>query len=310
MNKTKVLVTGGAGFIGSHLVEELLDREHDVVVIDNFLRGNKLPDEIINHIDLVEGDITEKDVVEKNSRGCKIIYHLAAYLGVDMVADKPVDTMTVEVKGMHNVINAARLNGVEKIIYASTSGVYGKTAIEKSVSEDFIIDPRSSYSIAKRFNEIFLQANWIEKKIQSVSLRYFNVYGERQDNRMVIPRFFEQAFSNKPITVYGTGNQTRDFTYVKDVVKATCLLAEKVEGCEIFNICGVNEHSIGKIAKLIKNISNSKSEISLVDIPKGRYDFEVERRSGDSTKLLNHIGYHPETSLKNGLKKIIYTYKK
>lgn len=309
MQNKKVLVTGGAGFIGSHLVDELLNRKYNVVVVDNFLRGNKLPRETIDKITLIKGDVKDPKVMDIHAKDCEIIFHFAAYLGVDIVAENPVETMIVESLGMQNVVAAAIKNSVKKIIYASTSGVYGKTAIEKSVSEDFIVDPRSSYSIAKRFNEIFLQSYWIENKIESVSLRYFNVYGERQDNRMVIPKFFDQTLENKPITVYGTGSQTRDFTYVKDVVKATCLIAENVKGCEIFNICGTNEFSIFNLAKLIKKFTNSNSKISKIDLPKGRYDFEVERRSGDSTKLFKHIKYRPDTSLEEGLNKILKTYK-
>ena len=303
------MITGGAGFIGSHLVEELLNRDYNVVVIDNFSRGNKLPREIINRITLVKADVRDQEILDYHSKECEMIFHMASVLGVDIVADNPVETMEVEVLGIQNVINSALKNGVEKIIYASTSGVYGKTAIEKSVKEDFTLDPRSSYSIAKRFNEIFLLANWAEKRLQSISLRYFNVYGERQDNRMVIPRFFDQALHNNPITVYGSGNQTRDFTCVKDVVKATCLVAEKVQNNEIFNVCGVNEYSIIDLAKTIKKITKSNSKIALLEMPEERYDFEVERRSGDSNKLFRSIGYRPNTSLMEGLTNILQTYK-
>ena len=193
MEKKKIMVTGGAGFIGSHLVEHLLNKEHDVIVIDNFLRGNKLTTDLIDRVTLVEGDVRDPKLCNTYAQGCDIIFHLAAYLGVDIVADNPVDTMEVESESTRNIIYSAIMNGVEKIIYASTSGVYGKSAIEKSVSEDYIVDPRSSYSIAKRYNEIYLQANHIEKGLNSIALRYFNVYGKRQDDRMVIPRFINQA---------------------------------------------------------------------------------------------------------------------
>ena len=300
----KVLITGGAGFIGSHLVEELLKKGYKVCVLDNLLRGNKLPEKVMDNISFINGDVRDYELVKNSTVGCNMIFHLSAYLGVDMVADEPIETMNIESFGTNNIVEAAIENNVEKIIYASTSGVYGKTAIEASVKEDFIVDPRSSYSIAKRFNEILLAAYWQKKQLNSVSLRYFNVYGERQDNRMVIPRFFEQAISNEPITVFGNGKQTRDFTYVKDVAKATVMLAENVSGCEIFNICGENEHSIYELGQLIKTLTKSSSEISLIKMPGDRYDFEVERRSGDSSKLKSFINYFPQSTLENGLKNI------
>jgi UDP-glucose 4-epimerase len=305
---SKILVTGGAGFIGSHLVEQLVREGNDVIILDTLSRGNKLDKKIASSVNLVKKDIRDFEAVNNCTRNCEYIYHFAALLGVDIVADNPVETMEVEALGMKNIVGAALANNVKKIIYASTSGVYGKTAIEKSVSEDFVLDPRSSYSIAKRFNEIYLSAVYQESKMESLALRYFNVYGKRQDNRMVIPTFFEQALSNKPLTVYGSGNQTRDFTYVKDVVRATISLCEEVKGCDIFNICGKNEYSIGELAKKIKLLTSSESIVDYINFPDGRYDFEVERRSGSSKKLFDAVSYRPTTSLDDGLSNIYKSY--
>jgi len=212
--------------------------------------------------------------------------------------------MEVEMLGMKNIADAAAINKVGKIIYASTSGVYGHSAIEKSVTEDVQLDPRTSYSIAKRFNEIYLAALYEEKGIQSISLRFFNVYGLRQDSRMVIPLFFEQALEGKPITVYGDGCQTRDFTHVTDSVYASIKLAEEVKGCEIFNIANEKEIEIGELAKKIKQLTNSVSEIVYLNVPKKRYDFEVERRYGNSDKLYKFIDYKPNTDIDEGLSEI------
>lgn len=307
---SKVLVTGGAGFIGSHFVRKLLEAGYEIIVLDSLVRGNKIEKELLSDIKLVKEDIRNTQVVFDLVKGCEKIFHLAALLGVDIVADKPIETMDVEVTGMKNIVDAAIYHKVSKVIYTSTSGVYGKTAIEKSVTEEFTLDPKSSYSIAKRYNEIYLRAAFEEKGIESISLRYFNVYGIRQDNRMVIPRFFEQALNNKAITVYGSGNQTRDFTYVDDVVRSSIDLSEKVRGCEIFNIAHEEETSIYKLAELIKEITNSKSEINRLESPAKRYDFEVERRTGSCEKLLKHINYKPHTSLEEGLKMIFSGYAK
>lgn len=301
----KILVTGGAGFIGSHLVKRLAEQGNYVIVLDNLLRGNKLEKHILNSVHFVKGDIRDFDTVKSVSKGCEQIYHFAAVLGVDVVADNPVETMETEIIGMKNVADAAILFGAEKIIYASTSGVYGHSALSQSVTENIQIDPRTSYAIAKRYNEIYLGALHEEKGLQSVSLRFFNVYGIGQDNRMVVPRFFEQALQNLPITVYGNGNQTRDFTFIEDTINACLNTAEKVKGCEIFNVANEKENTIIDLAGEIKSLTKSKSEIILIGAPRKRYDYEVERRMGNSEKLFNAIGFKPSTSLKHGLNSIL-----
>lgn len=303
MKDKKILVTGGAGFIGSHLVE-CLAANNEVVVLDKLLRGNKIPDETLRGIKFINGDVCDKETVLDAATGCEYIFHLAAILGVDVVADNPIETMDTEVVGMRNISDAAMLNQA-KIIYASTSGIYGHSAIEKSVTEDVMVDPRTSYAMAKRYNEIYMAALNEEKGIDGIALRYFNVYGKRQDNRMVTPRFIEQAIENQSITVFGSGKQTRDFTFISDTVKATILAAEKVSGFQVFNVANENEESIYNLALKIKELTKSSSEISLIEAPKKRYDYEVGRRFGSSAKLEKFVGYKPNTSLKQGLAHII-----
>ncbi|MCH8318519.1 MAG: SDR family NAD(P)-dependent oxidoreductase, partial [Bacteroidetes bacterium] len=300
----RILVTGGAGFIGSHLVKYLVEKGDEVIVADILLRGNKIDKEIQKSVKFVNADVRNYEKMAELSKNCDMIFHFAAILGVDVVADNPVETMETEVIGMKNITEAAMKNGVQKVIYASTSGVYGHSALEKSVTENIQLDPRTSYAIAKRYNEIYLTALYEEKGLQSISLRFFNVYGVNQDNRMVIPRFFEQAIKNDPITVYGKGFQTRDFTYIDDTIYASIQLAEKINGCEIFNIANEHEFSISELAQTIHEITNSKSKISLIQAPKKRYDFEVGRRVGNSQKLYKSIKYKPSTKLKDGLMKI------
>lgn len=300
----KILITGGAGFIGSHLTETLSNAGHEVIVLDNLLRGNKIPKETLRKIKFVKGDVTDKDTVFKAAEGCDYIYHLAAILGVDIVADNPTQTMDVEVIGMKNIGEAALVNK-SKIIYASTSGIYGHNAIEQSVTEDIMVDPRTSYAMAKRYNELYLAALHEEKGLDCIALRYFNVYGPRQDNRMVTPRFLEQAIAGQPLTVFGNGQQTRDFTYIDDTVKATILVGEQVRGFQIFNIANENEETILNLARRIVEVTGSSSEIHYIDAPSKRYDYEVGRRFGNSSKLLQHVGYKPGTDLTEGLKRIL-----
>lgn len=300
----KILITGGAGFIGSNLAKRLVTDGHEVVVLDNLLRGNKLDKDTYNKIEFINGDVRDFDQVLNASKGCDLVFHFAAVLGVDIVADNPVETMDVEVIGTRNVVLAAELNNIKKVMYASTSGIYGHSAIESSaLTEEVLVDPRTSYAMAKRYNEIYLASHFEEKGLDVVSLRFFNVYGWNQDNRMVIPRFFEQALKGDDITVFGSGKQTRDFTFIDDTVEA-CVRLMDIKGCHIINIANEYEWCIIDVADAIKEITKSDSEIIFLEAPKKRYDYEVERRVGSSDKLLNLTGYKPTTTLKDGLAKI------
>ena len=303
------VVTGGAGFIGSHLVSRLVELGHEVVVIDNYKRGNKLEKGIIDQIEIIEADVRDESTVLTSLKGVDFIFHFAAVLGVDIVADNPLETMETEILGIKNIAKGAIAHAARKVIYASTSGVYGKAAIEHAVQEEFAVSPSSSYSIAKRFSEIYLKALFQEKALSSIALRFFNVYGPKQDNRMVIPRFFEQAIRGDPITVYGTGGQTRDFTFIDDVVEATVRVTECVGGCEILNVSNNHEYTILELAETIVRITGSKSKIVQINPPGGRYDFEVQRRFGSSEKLRRLVGYCPERNLENGLR-LVYDWMK
>jgi UDP-glucose 4-epimerase len=296
----KVLITGGAGFIGSNLAKRLVNDGHSVVVLDSLLRGNKLDKETYAKVEFIKGDVRDQDTVIRASKNCDLIFHFAAVLGVDIVADNPVETMDVEVIGTRNVVEAAFINNVKKIMYASTSGIYGHSAIENALTEEVLVDPRTSYAMAKRYNEIYLASHHEEKGLNVISLRFFNVYGKNQDNRMVVPRFFEQAMENDAITVFGTGRQTRDFTYIDDTVEA-CVRLIDTNGCHIVNIANEAEWCITDLAERIKQITSSNSEIIYLEAPKKRYDYEVERRVGSSDKLLSLTGFKPMTSLDEGL---------
>lgn len=301
----KILITGGAGFIGSNLAKRLVKDGHSVVVLDSLLRGNKLDKETYSKIQFVKGDVRDLEIVKEASKQCDIIFHFAAVLGVDIVADNPVETMDVEVIGTRNVVEAATVNNVKKIMYASTSGIYGHSAFENVLTEEVMVDPKTSYAMAKRYNEIYLASHHQERGLDVTSLRFFNVYGSTQDNRMVVPLFFEQAMENKNITVFGSGQQTRDFTYIDDTVEA-CIKLMDVKGCKIVNIANEAEWTITELAHQIKEITNSQSEIKFLEAPKKRYDYEVERRVGSSDKLMELTNYKPRTSLREGLE-LIYS---
>ena len=299
----RILITGGAGFIGSNLTKRLVTDGHEVVVLDNLLRGNKLEKSVSESITFINGDVRDAETVRNAAAGCDVIFHFAAVLGVDVVADNPVETMDVEVIGTRNVVMAAHASNVKKIMYASTSGIYGHSAFENVLTEEILVDPRTSYAMAKRYNEIYLASHHEEKGINVISLRFFNVYGYNQDNRMVVPRFFEQALNGEPLTVFGTGKQTRDFTYIDDTVEA-CVRLMETKGSHIVNIANEAEWCIDDMALKIREITDSKSDIRYIEAPRKRYDYEVERRVGSSDKLLEMTGYKPDTSLEDGLRKI------
>jgi UDP-glucose 4-epimerase len=301
--KKKYLVTGGAGFIGSHLSESL-SKKGKVIVIDNLFQGNKL--KLNKNIKLVIGDVRDKKLIKKYSKGCSSIFHLAAIIGVDIVSKNKVENMNVEFEGLKNVCEAAKKNNIKKIIYASSSGVYGKLNYSRKVKEDAIIVPASGYAMAKRASEIYLKNFQKEENISCVSLRLFNVYGQRQDSRMVIPRFVSQAKKNIDIIIYGNGQQTRDFTHIDDCVKTFELVEKKIKGYKIFNSSRGDDTKILNLAKIIKRLYKSKSKIKLIRVPNNLSEFQVKKRCGNSNKLLSYINFKPTKNLIEGLKQTYF----
>lgn len=302
----KILVTGGAGFIGSHLVERLVRDGHEVVVMDTELQGNKIPAAVLEKITYYKKDVRDVAAVDTAVAGCDIIFHFAAVLGVDVVCEKPVETMEVEVMGTMNLVAAARKHGIKRFLYASTSGVYGYMGdAQKNALESDPVAPKTSYAIAKRYNEIYLASMNEENGFESVSLRFFNVYGPRQDVRMVVPRFLDQAKTGKDITVFDDGMQTRDFTYIDDTVESCIQLMEKAQPCEIFNVANEQEINIHQLAVAIKEVTQTSSNIILTPSPQNRVLYEVKRRFGSSEKLFERTGFRPAMGLKEGLSKIL-----
>ncbi len=297
----KILVTGGSGFIGSHL-SELLAKNNKVIVLDKLIHGNKIKNH--KNIKFVKGDVRNLGLLRKLSKNCDTIYHLAAIIGVDVVSERNLETMEYEFEGLKNVCFAAKENKISRIIYSSSSGVYGKLNYDKNVKENVEVAPVSAYAIAKRSAELYLQNFYSEFKISSIAVRLFNVYGPRQDRRMVIKRFIENAIKNEPLLIYGNGKQTRDFTYVDDCAKVFKLLG-KVKGFHILNSSKGKDYSINYLAKKIVKLLNSKSKIIHIEVPTKLSEFQVEKRCGNSNKLRKLINYKPDTEFEIGLKRTI-----
>lgn len=305
----KVLITGGAGFIGSHLAEAYLEQGDSVCIIDNLSTGSM---ENIEHLKKRPGfkyiidTIMNESLMNKLVDAADVIFHLAAAVGVRLIVEKPVKTIETNIRGTELILKLAS-KARKTVMISSTSEVYGKHNGHRfSENDDLVLGPtfkaRWSYAASKIVDESLALAYWKETRLPVIVIRLFNTVGPRQTGRygMVIPRFIHQALTGEPITVYGDGKQTRTFTHVKDAIWAMMRLVERQEAVgEIFNIGGDGEISIETLAQLIKEVLNSPSEI--VHIPyEQAYEHGFEdmmRRSPDITKIQNLIGYNPRFTL-------------
>lgn len=311
------LVTGGAGFIGSHIAEQLLKRGNRVLVIDDLSTGKK---ENISHLEgdekfsFIEGTILNEPLMESLVEECDIIYHLAAAVGVEFIIGNPIKSIEINVLGTEIVLRLAEKNK-KRVIIASSSEIYGRN--QKKIFKESdgrvlgtTLTHRWSYSCSKALGEFLALAYWREKRLPVIIVRLFNTCGPRQTGSygMVVPRFIEQAISGKPITIYGDGNQTRSFAYVSDVVNGMVSLANHPGAVgEIFNIGGEQEITISDLAKKVKRLTKSNSEIVYLPYEEvyGEGFEDMRHRIPDTTKIRNLIGYVPRVGLDDALKKTI-----
>ena len=318
----KILVTGGAGFIGSHLCEELLSKGHEVSILDDLSTGS-----IDNIKHLKESSkfhpfyqsILNESLLSELIDQSDLIFHLAAVVGVKKVISSPVETIERNVRGTELILKFANLKK-KKVLITSTSEVYGKGNLESfSETDDLTIGPtyigRWSYACSKAIDEFLALAYWKEYKLPVIIVRLFNVIGPRQTGcyGMVAPRFIDQALNNQPLTIYGSGNQTRCFLYVKDAVEAMIKLAfhEKALG-EIFNLGNPSSISMNNLAKLIVQLTNSSSLLHHIPYEQCyESDFEdMQRRVPNITKIKALISFEPKMDLKEILHLIITEIKK
>ena len=318
---TRYLITGGAGFIGSHLAETLLAQGDSVTVIDDLSTGSF---ENIEH--LVENPhfrfaidtINNEIVLDRLASECDVIFHLAAAVGVKLIVEKPVHTIETNVRGTEAVLKVA-LRYRAKVMLASTSEVYGKgNKIPFAEGDDVLLGPtihhRWAYAASKMIDEFLALAYLHEKGLPVVIFRLFNTIGPRQTGQygMVVPRFVKQALQVNPISVYGDGEQRRSFTWVGDVVDALIRLSKHPEAVgEVFNIGHQKEISINELADLIKKMTQSTSPIEKIPYESayaGGFE-DMQRRMPDIEKINTLIGYQPSIDLPGMLTKIINYYK-
>jgi UDP-glucose 4-epimerase len=305
----KALITGGAGFIGSHLADTLLAQGHEAMVLDNLSTGSI---ENIAHlkgrsgfaytIDSVTNESLLAELIDQND----VVFHLAAAVGVKLIVEQPVHTIETNVHGTEVVLKHA--NKKKKLVFvASTSEVYGKSAdVPFREGADLVLGAtvrhRWAYACSKLLDEFLALAYWKEKKLPVVVVRLFNTVGPRQTGQygMVLPTFVRQALAGQPITVFGDGTQSRSFSYVADVVEALIKLAQEPRAVgEVFNVGSTEEVSIGALAQRVKELSGSASPIQFVPYDEAyEAGFEdMPRRVPDISKVHGLVGYQPQMSL-------------
>ena len=317
----RVLVTGGAGFIGSHLVETLLGKDHEVAILDNLSTGRL---ENIAHLEghpkfqIVVGDILNEFLVDKLVERADWVFHLAAAVGVDLIVKDPLRSLMTNIKGSEIVLESV-YRYHRKVLITSTSEIYGKNVNGPLKEDDDRIlgsplKTRWSYSTSKAVDEILAYVYWKEKKVPTTIVRLFNTVGPRQTGHygMVIPRFVEQALTGKDITVYGTGNQSRCFLFVKDAAEAMMRLMEHPAALgQVFNLGSQEEISIRQLAEKVVRLTGSRSEIVYVPYDEAYEEgFEdMQRRIPDITKAGRLIGFKPTEGLDQILQRVIAEFR-
>ena len=298
----KVLVTGGAGFIGSNLVHALLARGDDVRILDNFSTGDRGNLEGLD-VEIVEGELRSYERVHNAVRKMEIVYHLGALGSVPRSVQDPLTSNAVNVEGTLNVLLAARDEGVRRVVYSSSTSVYGSTR-ELPTTEESAPDPISPYAVAKLAAERYcVSFSRVYESFESVVLRYFNVFGPRQSPSSqyaaVVPRFITAIDAGRPIEIHGDGEQSRDFTYVGNVVDATIRAggAESANG-EIFNVAGGSPTSVNRIADTIGEILGKPVERRHLPSRAG----DIRNSWADLSKSERVLGYVPRVDLAEGLR--------
>lgn len=296
----KYLITGGAGFIGSHIANTLLQNGKQVRILDNFSSGKK---ENIKDLDveIIEGDLRHDEDIAKAVKGVDVIFHEAAFVSVPESMEKPQECFDINISGTSKLFESARRSGVKRVVVASSAAVYGDSE-SYPLSEDTPLKQLSPYATSKRVNEMYAELFTNQFGLEVVALRYFNVYGPRQrpDSMYAaaVPIFIRRMLDNKPITIFGDGGQTRDLVNVKDVVQANLLASEHPKAAgQIFNVCtGVETKLLDLLDILYELFPNAPKHIHAE--PRAG---DIYRSIGTPKKIIDTLGFKPQVTLADGL---------
>ncbi|NYZ75465.1 NAD-dependent epimerase/dehydratase family protein [Candidatus Micrarchaeota archaeon] len=294
----KTLVTGGAGFIGANLCSRLLEKGWEVIAFDNLVQGSR--ENLPKNIEFVEGDIRNLPLLEKTMHDCEIVFHIAANFANQRSVDDPQEDLDINGKGTLNVLQASKRNGIKRVVYASSSCVYGP--YEGKMAEDLLKKPETPYAITKLLGEYYCKFFNDNENLETVSLRLFNVYGPRDrpgQYRSVIPNFMRMAKEGVPLPIMGDGSDTRDYTFIDDVAEAFVRAAEKKEAQgESINVGSGNAVSVKKLAETILEVSHS--DAGTKTIPRRSWD-RIRHRITSTEKCKKLLGFTPSVTLEKGL---------
>ena len=294
----KILITGGSGFIGSHIVEFYQEKAEEIRVLDNLRTGYRHNLEGLRHT-FIEGSITDRELVRKTVEGVDYIFHLAALVSVPESMAKPGECVDINVHGLLNVLEEASAAGVKKLVFASSAAIYGDNPTVPKI-ETMLPEPKSPYAITKLDGEYYLGIFQSEGRLETASIRFFNVFGPRQDPKgayaAAVPIFIEKALRGEDITVFGDGGQTRDFIYVKDIAGALAFAVETPGVTGVFNAGYGGQITINDLAERLIAATGSSSR--LLHGPERPGDVRHSRASSDK---LRAAGWTPRHSLDEGL---------
>ena len=302
----KVLITGGAGFIGSHIAEHYQGIAEEIRVLDNLRTGYKKNLDGLN-VTFIEGSITDRELVAKAVEGVDYIFHMAAMVSVPESMQKPRETVDLNVNGLLTVLEEASKAGVKKVVLASSAAIYGDNPIVPKV-ETMYPEPKSPYGITKLDGEYYMEMFRTTGQVNTGCCRFFNVFGPRQDPKgayaAAVPIFMEKAIKGEDITVYGDGEQTRDFIYVKDIVGGLTYVAEHPEVTGVYNVGDGGQITINDLANIIIDAAGSTSKV--VHLPERPGDVKHSRSCADK---LRNAGWTPKYTLEEGLKTTLEYFK-
>lgn len=300
----KVLITGGAGFIGSHLVEHFQGKA-EVRVLDNLRSGYRKNLDGFK-VEFIEGDILDRNAVREAVKGVDYIFHLAAMISVPESMFKPIECVDINVKGLLIVLEEAAAAGVKKLCFSTSAAIYGDNPVVPK-REEMLPEPKSPYAITKLDGEYYCNMFTNEGKLQTACMRYFNVFGPRQDPKSAyaaaVPIFTAKAVANEKITIFGDGDQTRDFIYVKDIVAANVFMAEN-DFTGVYNVAYGKKITINDLVEKIKKITNSSSEVE--HLPERAGDVKHSMAAVDK---LHATGFRPQNDFDQGLTATVEYFK-